>query len=326
MKISVVIPAYNASATIKETLDSVLAQTRQPEEILVMDDGSTDNTAAIVASYGPRITLMLQVNSGPGAARNALCAAATGNLIAFLDSDDLWHARYLEVQHRLCLEHPECMAFFVGHMNFHGIFRHDWDSASEWAQCSAQIISPLDFLRRILWEPAPFNMSYCCIPRAVLSQMGAEPFQLRMAEDLYFHCRRAPLGPVVYLPVPLAAYRLRDDSLSSSNLKLAEGMTQALELCEGLYNRHTTPALRAVFRESLAMKRRHYAKLLMGIGDTANARKQLTGSVACCSNPLSVIKSLALLVLAHAPSTLQPRWPSAAREGGTDGSANPSVN
>lgn len=314
MRISVVIPAYNSSATIRETLDAVMAQTVQPNEVLVMDDGSTDNTASVVAEYAPRVTLMQQENRGLGATRDALCARATGDLVAFLDSDDLWHPSYLEVQRKLFSDHPDCVAFFVGHVEFCGSFGYEWDSEQRGSLCTAEVIKPVDFLKRISWEPGPFGISYCCVPKTVLSAVGPEPFKFRMAEDLYFHHCRAPLGPAVYLPRVLAAYRLRKGSLSSSSLALAEAMMRVFERLEDFYDRDSAPRLRDVFRQSFAMKRRHYAKLLLGNAEPEAARKQLIRAVACCARPLSVAKSLTLLSLALMPGALQPKWPSPYRE------------
>lgn len=311
MKISVVIPACNGADTLRETLDSVLCQTVQADEILVLDDGSTDETPAILNTYRSRITVISQKNQGVGRARNSLCQKAQGDLIAFLDSDDIWHPRYLEVQRRLFLEHPECVAFFVGHVNFSGRFSHKWEY--EAAQCAPEIIDPVNFLRRINSASAPFGMSYCCIPKVVLTKMGPEPFRLRLAEDFYFHCCRAPLGKVLYLPAVLATYRVHGGSLSSNTLNLSEAMTKALESLEDSYDRQASPELRTTFSEALALKRRHYAKLLLGAGDFEKARKQLIRSAACCSKPVSVAKSLALLILSCMPSPLQPRWPTASR-------------
>ena len=87
---SVIIPTYNRAALLREALDSVFAQSFTDYEVIVVDDGSTDETAAVVASYGSRIRYFQQQNQGPGAARNLGAKYATGEYIAFLDSDDLW--------------------------------------------------------------------------------------------------------------------------------------------------------------------------------------------------------------------------------------------
>lgn len=126
MKISVVIPTYNSAAVIRLTLDSVLRQTVPPHEILVLDDGSTDDTVAIVESYAPKVSVIRQSNHGVAAARNELSRRATGELIAFLDHDDLWHPRYLEIQGQAYSANPDAVAFFTRHDNFYGLGVYDW--------------------------------------------------------------------------------------------------------------------------------------------------------------------------------------------------------
>ena len=96
--VSVVIPTYNRAGVICRTIDNVLAQTYRNTEIIVVDDGSTDDTQAKLRSYGGRIRVIAQSNAGPAAARNRGIEAATGDLIAFQDSDDLWLPNKLERQ------------------------------------------------------------------------------------------------------------------------------------------------------------------------------------------------------------------------------------
>jgi glycosyltransferase involved in cell wall biosynthesis len=90
--VSVVIPAFNARRFIGEALDSVLAQTVLPRQVIVVDDGSVDGTAEVVRRYAPRVTLLQQDNAGNAAARNRGVAAADGARLAFLDADDTWCA------------------------------------------------------------------------------------------------------------------------------------------------------------------------------------------------------------------------------------------
>ena len=92
MDISCVIPCYNGERFLGAALDSVIAQTLPPAEIIVVDDGSTDgSTADVAANYGSRVTYLRQDNAGPAAARNRGLACARGDFVAFLDADDLWH-------------------------------------------------------------------------------------------------------------------------------------------------------------------------------------------------------------------------------------------
>lgn len=113
MKISVVIPAYNAAASIKAAIESCMAQTVQPHEIIVVDDASTDNTVEIAQRYDG-ITLLQQTeNAGPSAARNRGWDEATGNIIAFLDSDDRWLPHKLAIVSDIFMKHSEVQ--YMGH-------------------------------------------------------------------------------------------------------------------------------------------------------------------------------------------------------------------
>ena len=95
--VAVIIPAFNAADYIREALESVLRQTRQPDEIIVVDDGSTDGTAEIAETF-PGVTVIRQANRGVSAARNHAIGAAASEWIAFLDADDTWRADKLEKQ------------------------------------------------------------------------------------------------------------------------------------------------------------------------------------------------------------------------------------
>src|SRR5512139_3834983 len=96
--VSVVIPTYNRAWCLRQAVDSVLAQEFGDFELIVVDDGSTDATADLLAAYADRIRVLRQANHGVSAARNAGIAAARGGLFAFLDSDDIWLSRKLSTQ------------------------------------------------------------------------------------------------------------------------------------------------------------------------------------------------------------------------------------
>jgi len=104
--VSIVIPVYNAEAFIGEALDSVFAQDYEPYEVIAVDDGSSDNSAAIVRSY-PDVRFFQQENSGASAARNVGIAAARGEFVAFVDADDVVPPNKLSLQVGYLLEHPD---------------------------------------------------------------------------------------------------------------------------------------------------------------------------------------------------------------------------
>jgi glycosyltransferase involved in cell wall biosynthesis len=96
--VSCIVPVYNGEAYLGEALDSILAQTWRPLEIIVVNDGSRDGSAAVAEAYGAVVRVIEQANAGCAAARNAGLAAATGEFVAFLDADDFWHPEKLDRQ------------------------------------------------------------------------------------------------------------------------------------------------------------------------------------------------------------------------------------
>jgi glycosyltransferase involved in cell wall biosynthesis len=106
VRLSVVIPAYNAAATTRRAIDSVIAQDFIDREIIVVDDGSTDNTRSILNNYGDKITTIRQANAGQSAALNTAIAAAHGKYLAFLDSDYYWLPGRLRLTVDALDEHP----------------------------------------------------------------------------------------------------------------------------------------------------------------------------------------------------------------------------
>ena len=108
--ISVVIPLYNKSLTIGNTISSVLNQSCQDFEVVIVDDGSTDNSVEVVNQYvsdSSKIRLFHQANQGVCAARNKGVYESKGEFVAFLDADDLWHPRYLELMNNMIKDEPD---------------------------------------------------------------------------------------------------------------------------------------------------------------------------------------------------------------------------
>ena len=173
--ISVIIPLYNKQREIGDTLRSVLAQTLQPTEIVVVDDGSTDGSAgAVRAIASPLVKLVTQANAGVCAARNRAIAESTGDLIALLDADDTWEPGFLEEIASMAAEFPGCgvVADF---------FR---DSA-----------------HRYISIP-----SASAVPRAVFETVGGFPEGMKIGEDLYMWIKIARRYKVCFSPKPLANY------------------------------------------------------------------------------------------------------------------------
>jgi glycosyltransferase involved in cell wall biosynthesis len=107
MRISVIIPAYNVEVFLSETIVSVLKQTYPVDEVIVVDDGSTDRTADIAESFDGVVHVIRQDNAGASFARNRALRHASGDIIAFLDADDLWEPHKLERQIAYLAAHPD---------------------------------------------------------------------------------------------------------------------------------------------------------------------------------------------------------------------------
>jgi glycosyltransferase involved in cell wall biosynthesis len=108
-RVSVIIPTYNRAGIIAEAVDSVLAQDYKDFELIVVDDGSTDNTSEVMARYGDDVRVLFQENKGVSAARNRGITEASGKLIAFLDSDDLWLPQKLSTQVEFFSQRPDAL-------------------------------------------------------------------------------------------------------------------------------------------------------------------------------------------------------------------------
>ncbi len=112
MRVSALIAAYNAESYIAEAVDSVLSQSHAPDEVIVVDDGSTDRTRAVLEGFGERVVFLSQRNRGQAAALNGALAIATGDFLSFCDADDLWTPRKLELQLALLETSGEIDAVF----------------------------------------------------------------------------------------------------------------------------------------------------------------------------------------------------------------------
>lgn len=218
--VSVVMPAYNVAPYIGAAMESVLAQTFTDFELLVVDDGSTDESGAIAARYAARdarVRVARQANAGISAARNHALRLAQGGVIAILDSDDTWDPAYLQEQMAILASRPDVdivtgNAWFLG-SSLHGRPARPWPDSR-----------PVPTLASLLAdETAVFIMSV--FRRTVPETIGRFDESLRTNEDYDFWLRAAAAGFVFYRnDRPLGFYRRRDDSLSASELRMLPGI------------------------------------------------------------------------------------------------------
>jgi len=215
---SVVVPAFNAERYIEATLNSILNQRARNFELIVVDDGSTDRTPAIVASFGDRVRLIRQDNAGCHRARNRGIAAACGDFIAFMDADDLWFPWTLAAYRSAIEQHQDAAVilarprFFKGEQvpaNCHedAVHTRRWD----------------DFFAggdRTMWT----GTSVMLVRRDKLMASGRN-FELGCLSDLDFLLRIGGLGPFVKIDRPITvAYRKHGANLSGSGERVARAM------------------------------------------------------------------------------------------------------
>jgi len=220
--ISVVIPTYNYGRYLREAIDSVLAQTYAPLEVIVVDDGSTDDTPEVLASYGDRIHAIRQQNGGVGSARNAGVAAARGEYIAFLDSDDIWLPEKLAKEIALFESDPELGLVHCGIERFDqsGPLSVSLSGMEGW-------IAP-DLLR-LDSEVIVAAGSTPMLPRRVIEEIGGFDTRLPPSEDWDFCYRVCSRYRVGFVPEVLVRYREHGGGIHLNIARMERGMMSALE-------------------------------------------------------------------------------------------------
>ncbi len=198
MKVSAIIPVYNGEATIARAIGSVLAQNFPGCETIVVDDGSSDSTAAILQELRDKIRIIRQENRGPSAARNAAAAAAGGEYLAFLDADDEWLPQKLRKTVEPLEINPDSVLAFSDYIEV------DNNSGSRSPREAGPAPSMADLLTRI-WGIVP---STAIIRASAFHSCGGFPLTLPGPgfEDPYLWLRARELGSFQYVAEPLVAY------------------------------------------------------------------------------------------------------------------------
>jgi glycosyltransferase involved in cell wall biosynthesis len=224
-RVSVVIPTFNRASLLREALDSVFAQTFTDYEVIVVDDGSTDGTPQMIERYNGRLRYIWQENRGPAEARNRGIAEARGEWIAFLDSDDMWHADKLA----RCMEYagrePETAIVFHPMVEI-----DDAGNRVRGRSKRARAGRIVDDLFGHCFVHTPTVV----VRRRVLDEVGGFDGSLTVCEDYQLWLRVATRFPFHMVSEPLAFRRLHQKRLSKS--AMYRNMAQRAEMLERFHD------------------------------------------------------------------------------------------
>ena len=205
-RVSVIIPTYNRAGYLCQALDSVFDQSFEPWEVIVVDDGSSDATPDVVRSFGQRVRYECQDHQGVAAARNLGLALASGDLIAWLDSDDRWKPRFLSTVVPVLEEQLEVDGVYTGFLHI--------DAEGTEHKRSTRCVPPEELFDRLvegnfIVTPALVVRSRC------FRKVGHFDTQLRVAEDYDMWLRLARSFTIVGLPQVLVEVRVHGDNTMS---------------------------------------------------------------------------------------------------------------
>jgi glycosyltransferase involved in cell wall biosynthesis len=231
-EVSVVIPAYNAAKFIAMAIDSALAQSYKPSEIIVVDDGSQDNTRSIVEQYENKVRYFHQTNAGPAAARNMGVREARGEWIAFLDSDDYWDRDHLKLLLKHAQDHPEAVLIYCGKI---------WvDEEGNLIQNSfKQTQFPSGWIFNDMFHANYISTtSAVLVKRDIVIKLCGFDVQLRIAEDYDLWLRIAAISPICGVPIYTVNYRRHDSNLTLQNIRQFKADIVVLKNARSMFYEH----------------------------------------------------------------------------------------
>jgi len=300
---SVVVPTYNRERFVTSAIDSVLQQTFKDYEIIVIDDGSTDNTLQALQKYGTRTKVIRQPNSGVSAARNKGVEVARGRWIAFLDSDDEWDQNYLASQFEHIRCNPRAVAFVTNALEIHPGHRTHMHFQSSMLRKfgSRSTIGIRRPFRAIIDHPHWYLQSMVVRRDVLLTTRLFDP-ALAIAEDLDVITQLTLLGEFGFDKRVFVRIFRRTEELS--NLASAQGSLTARESFDTVFERlNREPGLRCMERLALAKVRsanqRGLGNLLLAQADRSRARACYKQALITYPSMKSLIKYLASLCSAR---------------------------
>ena len=219
--ITVVIPSYNYGRFVASAVESALAQTYANREVIVVDDGSTDDTRQRLTPYLSQIRYIHQENAGLSAARNTAIRAAAGEWIALLDADDVWHPRKLEVQMRCLWEQTPDVGLLAT-----DLFT---DQRSSWPNVDDGHGEVVRFTLEDVLGVCRFGPSSVLIRKSCLEAVGLFDSALRSVEDRDMWIRLAGVCTMAKLTLPLLFYRIHAAGLSNKCVQMEQNELRVLD-------------------------------------------------------------------------------------------------
>lgn len=206
IKFSVIIPLYNKAPYVRKALDSVFAQTYKDFELIIVDDGSTDNSADVVRELvignsklvNDQFRLISQPNAGVAAARNNGVKASHGEYVCFLDADDWWESTFLEEIDCMIAEYPDAGIYATNYIYYKPGKTHVALNLSR-----GYIIYPEVYAKNLVM---PVTSITTCMPRRVFDEMGGFPVGIKLGEDFLLWAKTALHYPIAFCEKPLANY------------------------------------------------------------------------------------------------------------------------
>ena len=223
--VSVIIPAYNVGQYLAAAINSALQQVHLPDEIIVVDDGSTDKTPEVAKSFGDRVKYLRQENAGPAAARNLGLREAKCEWVAFLDGDDLWLPWHLSEAMKVKARHPEAALFCGSTIDIDKDFRHPGQTRP----VAARKMPLGEFVRH---NPVATS-TVLARKDAIISTGGFDP-SFHGPEDYDLWMRIAAKYHIICIDIPLARYRNRPGSLSMDDRKFLPEVLKVIDKAYGI--------------------------------------------------------------------------------------------
>jgi glycosyltransferase involved in cell wall biosynthesis len=268
--VSVVIPTYNRATYIMRAVDSVLSQTYRDLEVMVVDDGSGDDTKRIVETYGERVRYVFQDNAGPGAARNHGIRISTGAYLAFLDSDDVWMPTFLEKTVSALDSHPQAGAattgIYIGPADRKQVALLDGVEPGEWRLPTRCTRRQVPFLFHCCWSGAVVSR------REVIERYGGfYEHGCKLGEDVYLWIQVLLNHRLYRIHEPLAWYDTEASSLGFASHRPHYPLEPVLVDPEAIW-RNCPPEYRDFLSSWLASHAIRSIHVQIAAGDYENAR------------------------------------------------------